>query len=100
MCRRPRVNPAHSVAATVPVLSEDLYRAIVEAMAPEVLLGAALRLNKLFLRLCTSESLWQAVCDRHWPGGVPPSSDYRRHFVLRSALDRRSPPPDLGSPAN
>jgi len=96
----PAAETGHPPAATVPVLSEDLYRAIVEAMAPELLLGAALRLNKLSLRLCTSESLWKAVCDRRWPGGVPPSSDYRRHFVLRIALDRRSAPPDPGSPAN
>lgn len=77
-----------SSAAAVPVLSADLYEAIVDAMAPETLLGTALRLNKLFDGLCTSQTLWQAVCERRWPGGVPPSDDYRLHAARSTATPR------------
>ena len=69
------------------VLPEELCDVIVHHMEPSTLL-AALHLNKTYLRLCTSQELWRAHAERRWGQGVPPTTDYRRHYVQRSTMGR------------
>ena len=92
--------PPTNELTPVPVLSDDLWKEIVDNLTPDVML-VALRVNKLFLSACTSQPVWQAVCARRWgDGGVPPTRDYRRHYVQRSAMEARSALPDQSSPAD
>ena len=82
-----------------PTLPEELCDVIVHHMEPSTLL-AALHLNKTYLRLCTSQELWRAHAERRWGQGVPPTTDYRRHYVQRSTMELGKPVLDPRDRAN
>ena len=45
-------------------------------------------MNKLFFDVTTSQDLWRRLCRDRWGHSVPPTSDYRRHYVQRNAIER------------
>jgi hypothetical protein len=96
-----RMPPAQRTTAArpCPALPDELCAKIVHMLVPEALLASAL-LNQLFARLCADQQIWRQHCTKRWSGSLPPTNDYRAHYMKRCALEDHLALPDPADPKN